>query len=246
MALPVLNAPTHELTLTSTGETIQFRPFLVKEEKLLLMALESGNDSEMMKAMKQIISSCVINEIDVEKLPLFDIQYLFLNIRSQSVGETVTLRFKHPEEKNSKGDDCKHIQEIEINISSLKPEPLEGHSKKIEFADDIGVIMQYPGLEMYERIIKFESEDANTTDAIFKIMIDNIEMIYQGEEVFYKDDHSEEELYTFLESLNTQQFNKLRDFFQTMPYLRHEFEYTCEKCGCKEKVFLSGIEDFFA
>ena len=106
--------------------------------------------------------------------------------------------------------------------------------------------MQYPGLEMYERIIKFESEDANTTDAIFKIMIDNIEMIYQGDEVFYKDDHSEEELYTFLESLSTQQFNKLREFFQTMPYLRHEFDYTCGGCGSTEHVILNGIEDFFA
>ena len=130
MALPVLNAPTHELTLTSTGETIQFRPFLVKEEKLLLMALESGDEKEMMRSMKQIISSCVMNEVSIDKLPLFDIQYLFLNIRSQSVGETSQLRFKHPDDTNSKGETCTHIQDVEINLKEIKPEAVKGHTKK--------------------------------------------------------------------------------------------------------------------
>jgi len=246
MALPVLTAPTHEMTLTSTGETLQFRPFLVKEEKILLMALESNDDKEMMNAMKQIISNCIINEVNIEKIPLFDIQYLFLKIRGQSVGEEVILRFKHPENENSTTDDCKHIQEFKLDISKIKPEAREGHTTKIEISNDVGVVMKYPGLEMYEKIIRFEAEDSNTTDAIFEIMTDNIELIYQGEDTFYSEEHTKEEMTSFLESLSTIQFNKIREFFQTMPYLRHEFDYTCDKCGQTEHVSLNGIEDFFA
>ena len=244
MALPVLNAPTHELTLTSTGETIQFRPFLVKEEKLLLMALESGDDKEMMRAMRQIISGCVMNEVSIDKLPLFNIQYLFLNIRSESVGQTSQLRFKHPDDINSKGETCTHIQDIEINLKEIKPEAVEGHTKKIDLTDDVGVTMIYPGFDMYDKIVKLQDESA--LDVIFDIISASIEMIYKGEEVFYAEDHTKEELIDFLNSLSSIQFNKIRNFFQTMPYLRHEFDYTCEKCGCKEHVTLAGIEDFFA
>ena len=247
MALPVLNAPTHELTLTSTGETIQFRPFLVKEEKLLLMALESGDDKEMMRSMKQIISSCVMNDIDVEKLPIFDIQYLFLSMRSVSVGEEIDLRFKHPDDLNSNKEECKHIQDVKINLKQIKPTSLEGHTKKIDLSDSVGVVMKYPGLDMYNRFNKFDNdEEVNAIDAVFDIMIDNIEMIYQDDSVFYTDDHTKEEMLDFLNSLNTKQFEDMRNFFQTMPYLRHEFDYVCDGCGCTEHVTLSGIEDFFA
>ena len=244
MALPVLNAPTYELTLSSSGETIQYRPFLVKEEKILLMALESGDEKEMMRSMKQIISSCVMNEVDIEKLPLFDIQYLFLNIRSLSVGEKSILRFKHPDELNSNNEKCEHIQEVEIDLKGIKPEQLPGHNKKIDLTSDIGLTMSYPGFDMYDKIISLQDESA--LDVIFDIVSESIEMIYKGDEIFYAEDHSKEDLIEFLNSLSTLQFNKIRNFFQTMPYLRHEFDYTCEKCGCKEHVVLTGIEDFFA
>ena len=244
MALPVLNAPTYELTLSSSGETIQYRPFLVKEEKILLMALESGDEKEMMRSMKQIISSCVMGEVDIEKLPLFDIQYLFLNIRSQSVGEKSILRFKHPDELNSNNEKCEHIQDVEIDLKGIKPEQLPGHNKKIDLTSDIGLTMSYPGFDMYDKIISLQDESA--LDVIFDIVSESIEMIYKGDEIFYAEDHSKEDLIEFLNSLSTLQFNKIRNFFQTMPYLRHEFDYTCEKCGCKEHVVLTGIEDFFA
>ena len=248
MALPVLTAPTHDLTLTSTGETIQFRPFLVKEEKILLMALESNDENEMMRAMKQIISSCILNDIDIEKLPIFDIQYLFIRMRSESVGEKVDLRFKHPEDKNSNNDECKHIQDIEINLKNIKPESLEGHTKKIDLSNDIGVVMKYPGLDLYDKFSQFETGETgiSSVDSIFDIMIQNIEMIYQGDNAYYTEDHTKDEMTEFLNSLNTKQFDQLRNFFQTMPYLRHEFDYTCDKCGQTEHVSLNGIEDFFA
>jgi hypothetical protein len=246
MALPVLNAPTHELTLTSTGETITFRPFLVKEEKLLLMALESNDDNEMMRAMKQLITNCVIGDIDIEKIPLFDIQYIFLQIRCQSVGEEIVLKFKHPEDKNEKGEECKHVQEVTINLNDIKPEAREGHTKKIELSNEIGVVMRYPNVDMLNIFAQTENTTDGALDKIFEVITKNIEMIYQGEEVFYTDDHTQEELNEFLNSLSSKQFNMIREFFQTMPYLRHEFKFICEKCSCSENVNLSGVEDFFA
>ena len=247
MALPVLNTPIHELTLTSTGETIKFRPFLVKEEKILLMALESDNENEMLGAMKQIISNCVINDIDIEKLPLFDVQYIFLQLRVQSVGEVSTLRFQHSDGTNSKGEECSHIQNIEINIGKIKPEALDGHNRKIQLTDDVGVVMEYPRIDLYQKLSELEKEqNPNMMDAVIDIFIDSIEMIYQKDETFYKDDHSKEELEEFLSSLNNEQFEKIRSFFGTMPYIRHYEEYTCDKCGCVENIVIQGIEDFFA
>jgi hypothetical protein len=246
MALPVLTAPTHEMTLTSTGETIQFRPFLVKEEKLLLMALESNDDDEMMNAMKQLINNCIITVLDIEKLPLFDIQYIFLQIRCQSVGNNVELRFKHPENKNSKDEECKHIQDISIDLSNIKPEAKEGHSKKLALSNDIGVVMKYPNIDMFKTFTNTENNTEEALSTIFDVIIKNIEMIYQGENAFYAEEHTKEELLEFLNSLSSAQFNKIREFFQTMPYLRHEFEYTCDSCGCIESVNLAGVDDFFA
>ena len=246
MALPVLNAPTHEMTLVSNGQTIKFRPFLVKEEKILLMALESNNDGEMLNSMKQIINNCVLDDIDVEELPLFDVQYIFLQLRSKSVGEVVELRFKHPDDKNLNGEECKHEQNVKINISDIKPSSLQGHSNKIQLTPDIGVTMKYPKIDIFRKMMLMDQNDSSSVEAIFDIMISSIDMIYQGDEIFYKDDHSEEEMNNFLSSLTSEQFNKLRDFFQTMPYLRHEFEYKCTKCGVEQKVMLNGIEDFFA
>ncbi len=246
MALPVLNAPTHELTLTSTGETIKFRPFLVKEEKILLMALESGNEDDMLNAMKQIITNCIIGEIDLEKIPLFDIQYIFLKLRGHSVGEKIQLRFKHPEDTNSKGDKCEHVTDIEIDLSTIKPEKLEGHTQKIDLTSEIGVTMSYPTIDMFQKFSQFQEDQSVAIESIFGIMVTHIDMIYQGEDVFYKDEHSEEELHDFLNSLTSEQFEKIRNFFQTMPYLRHEFDFTCDACGCSEHVELNGLEDFFA
>tara|TARA_Y100000593_G_scaffold85392_1_gene162349 strand:+ start:996 stop:1733 length:738 start_codon:yes stop_codon:yes gene_type:complete len=245
MALPVLNAPTYELTLTSSGETIRYRPFLVKEEKILLMALESNDEQEMMRAMKQIIKNCISSNIEIEKLPIFDIQYIFLKLRSQSVGEEVTLRFKHPQEKNVNNETCTHIQDVKINLANIKPVSQDGHSSKIELTDKVGVVMKYPKFEMFQTLSDIAEND-DAMDAIFNMVSDNIEMIYQNDEVFYADDHSKEELSEFLYSLNSQQFEMIRNFFQTMPYLRHEFDYVCDACGCTEHVTLNGIEDFFA
>ena len=169
MALPVLNAPTYELTLTSTGETIHFRPFLVKEEKILLMALESNDEKEMMRAMKQIISNCIIEDINIEKLPLFDVQYIFLQLRVQSVGDILTLRFQHNNGKNINGEECDHVQNFDIDIGKIKPESLEGHTKKIELTSDVGVTMQYPTIDLYQRLSEIESEpDPNADKGIRK------------------------------------------------------------------------------
>lgn len=246
MALPVLNAPTHEMTLVSNGQTIKFRPFLVKEEKILLMALESNDENEMTNAMRQIISNCVIDDIDIDDLPIFDIQYIFLQLRSKSVGEVVTLTFKHPDNLNKEKQECKHVQQVEINLANVKPTSTGEHSNKIDLTPEIGVTMKYPKLDFYSKLMEMATNEDATIQSMFDIMTSSIDMIYQGDNVFYRTDHSEEEMNDFLNSLTASQFDKIRNFFQTMPYLRHEFDYTCGGCGSTEHVMLNGIEDFFA
>ena len=237
MALPKLNAPTYELEMPSTDEKVSYRPFLVKEEKILLIALESGKPEEIITAVKDIVSECTFNKLDVASLPMFDIEYMFLNIRAKSVGEISKLKIKCP-------DDNKTFADVEIDLSAVNVEVGEGHTNKIELTDDMGIIMTYPGIETF----KHKGLQALTAENMIEVISACILQIYEnkGEKVYNAKDQTEKELVEFIEQLNTKQFKEIQKFFDTMPRLKHTIKVTNPKTKVESDVTLQGLNDFFA
>jgi len=243
--LPKLNVPTFELNLISDDKKINFRPFLVKEEKILLMALESGQEKDILNAMKQILSNCILTEIDIDSLPLFDLQYIFLQLRARSVGEIIEINLKHRDGVNKKGDPCTGTQKIKLNIDEIKPTKNKNFNPKIKLTDDMGIMMKYPTVELLGKI----ESSKNMSDmfgSMFDIIIGSINYIYHNDDIFYKNDYKKEEISEFLSNLNTDQFEKIKDFFSNMPTISVKKQYVCKKCGVEEELELSSLEDFFS
>lgn len=228
MALPKLNVPVYEAILPSTENVIKFRPFLVKEEKLLLTALEDGSESSMMQAIKKIIQNCVQGNIDVDKLPLFDVEYLFLHLRSKSIGEISTVGIKCI--------DCDSSTEVDLNMEEIKVNKPEGHDRKIMINDDVGVMMSYPVITTSGIMAKDGMEIAKNC----------IEMIFTGEETHERGSFTDNELDDFFENMEAKQFAKISNFFDTMPKLSHKINFTCVSCKKENSVTLEGLESFFA
>ena len=228
MALPKLNVPVYEAILPSTETVIKYRPFLVKEEKVLLTAMEDGSHDSMMNAIKNIIKNCVQGEINVNRLPLFDIEYLFLKLRSKSVGETAEIGLKCTCSEEA-------VTQVTINMDEINVVKPEGHDRKIMISDDVGIMLSYPVIT---------TDGINEEDGM-KIVKDCIEMIFTTEETHERDSFSSEELDTFIDSMDTKQFAKIRDFFDTMPKLQHTVNYTCSVCGEDKEITLQGLDSFF-
>ena len=247
MSLPVIDTPTFEMNLLSIKNTIKYRPFLVKEEKLLLMAMEGGDQTEIIRTSKQIINNCILSEnVDADKLPLFDLQMALLNIRSKSVGEEIEIVMRHFEGKNSNKEDCDGQSNVKIHLSDLKLTTHDDHSKHVKLTDKISIDMKYPTMSLYNRMSAMDNvEDASTVSELFNIIIECIDNIYSGDEIFSADDHTKEEMDDFVNSLSSDQFEKLKTFFNTMPALLYDVQYTCPKCNCEEKQTLNGVADFF-
>ena len=212
MALPKLNTPTYELEVPSTDEKVKYRPFLVKEEKILLMALESGKNADIIQAVKDIVSECTFGKIDLGTMPMFDIEYIFLNIRAKSVGEISKLKLLCP-------DDKKTYVDTEINLSEVQVQVDEGHTNKIELTDDMGMIMTYPTIDSFTETGIQNVNASNMLDVISVCIL----QIYEknGEKVYQAKDQTKKELIEFVEQLNTKQFKQLQKFFDTMPKLKH-------------------------
>lgn len=236
MALPISATPTYNLTVPSTGKKVKYRPFLVKEEKALLIAQQSEDPVVMIDTIKSIIAACV-KELDVETLATFDIEYIFAQIRAMSVGETVDLIFYC----DTCTDDKAKVQ-MSFDLTKLKVEKGEGHTNKIELFDDVGVVMKYPSIETLTQLQKI---DTSSVEQIFGVIIDCIDYIYNSEEVYYAKEHGKQELEDFLENLTSEQFNKVQRFFETMPKIRQEVDYTCPVCGKHHHKVLEGIQSFF-
>tara|TARA_Y100000296_G_scaffold37916_1_gene43878 strand:- start:1020 stop:1751 length:732 start_codon:yes stop_codon:yes gene_type:complete len=242
MALPVINVPTYDLKLVSRDQVVQYRPFLVKEEKLLLMALEGGEQADMFRAIKAILKSCIITEdVDVDGLPQFDIEHLFLNIRGKSVGETIELKLKHTDGVNSKGDKCGHIQDVTVDIDDIKVDSSDAIDSKIKLTDEIGVVLNYPTLE----ILDILGDNKDRIESVFQLVIGCIHQIWDAKSVYEASDHTSKELLDFLESLSKSQFEKITEFFESMPKLKHTITYKCEDCGVEESMVMEGMQSFF-
>jgi len=237
MPLPKLVVPEYELELPSTKETVKYRPFLVKEEKLLLTAMQLGEEKDMMTAVKTIIKNCTNLKTRVEELSTFDIEYVFLRIRSKSVGEVSRVVVTCP-------DDGETTTEIDIDLEAIQVVFPEGHTNKIELTDDIGIIMKYPSLDMFIKL-NFTGEDI-TVDNMFELSVSCMSQIYQGEEVYDCRTYSKKEVMEFLEGLKSSEFAKIQNFFTTMPKLEHEIEVENPNTGVTSKIKLEGLGSFFA
>lgn len=227
MALPSISTPEFKTQIPSTGEQIRYRPFLVKEEKILLIAMEGGDQNEITEAVMKILDNCIIGDVDIKNLATFDIEYLFLKLRGKSVGEVITLQVMHPE-----NEECKHATEVQVNIDTIdvKGTIAEG---KIMLTDDVGVKMKYPSMNTV----------LDGTDDTFEVIANCIDFIFDQDNVY--NEFSDKELMDWIESLNQAQFKKISDFFEGMPKLSTEIEWTCSKCGREDSIKLEGLQSFF-
>ncbi len=244
MSLPKIDVPVYSTKLISTGKTVKYRAFTVKEEKLFLMANESEEVDTVIDTIKQVLNNCIMTKgINVEELPLFDIEYLFLKLRAVSVGEVVNLRYKCnnilPKLEGEEEKKCNHIVEIDLNLNEITPESVK-IDKTIQITDTMGVTMKYPTFDLLKEF------DANQeVDSIIKMTVKCIDFIYDKDNVYYAKDAKEEELIDFVESMQTKDLEKLKDFFSSMPKLKKQLDFNCVKCGYQEKIELEGIQNFF-
>jgi hypothetical protein len=239
MPLPKISTPTYELELPSTGQKVTYRPFLVREEKLLVLALESEDTKQITSAIKSVIKNCINTKgIKVESLPTFDIEYLFLNIRGKSVGEEIEVNVICP-------DDEETYVPVTLNIDDIKVQKDENHSNKIQVDDSIVMEMKYPSLEEFIRNNFDFSEDA-TMEQSFELVASCVDKIYTEEEVWAASDVTKKELMEFLDQMNSNQFKQIEKFFETMPKLSHTVEVTNPNTKVKSEVVLEGLSSFFA
>ena len=239
MPLPKIATPTYELVLPSTDQTIQFRPFLVKEEKLLVLALESEDNKQITTAIKSVLKNCVLTKgIKVEQLPTFDIEFLFLNIRGKSVGEELEVNIVCP-------DDEKTQVTVDINLDDIQVQKNEEHNKQIKLDDNLMMEMKYPSLDQFIKN-NFDFNEKNQMDQSFQLIASCIDKIYSEEEVWATADCTKKEVNDFLEQMNSGQFKLIETFFETMPKLSHVIKVTNPKTKVESDVVLEGLASFFA
>jgi len=239
MPLPTIATPTYELELPSSGKTIKYRPFLVKEEKLLVLALESEDTKEISNAIKAVLKNCIQTKgVKVETLPTFDIEYLFLNIRGKSVGEDIEVNLIAP-------DDGVTSVAVKINIDDIKVHKKDGHTKQIKLDDTLMMEMKYPSLDEFVKS-NFDMSDDGNLEKSFDLVTICIDKIFNEEEVWTTADCTKKEITDFLEQMNSVQFKQIEKFFETMPRLSHEITLTNPKTGVESAVVMEGLSSFFA
>ena len=238
MPLPKIATPTYELELPSTGKSIKYRPFLVKEEKVLVIALESEDTKQITNAIKAVLKNCVLTKgIKVETLPTFDIEFLFLNIRGKSVGEEIEVNIVCP-------DDEETNVPVFIDLDSIQVERSDDHTNQIKLDDDLMMEMKYPSLEQFIKN-NFDFQEGNQMDQSFELIATCIDKIYNEDEVWATADCTKKEVKDFLESMNSSQFKEIEKFFESMPKLKHTIEVTNPNTKVKSEVVLEGLASFF-
>ena len=236
MTLPKLSTPTYELVVPSTNKKIKYRPFLVKEEKILLLAMETEDEGQMANAVKTILSNCIQTpRFKIDNLALFDIEYIFLNIRGKSVGETVDLKITCPDDEETTVD-------VTIDLDEITVEKQEGHTNILKMNDDVSVVMKYPSMDLF---IKNNMGDNSEIDDVFEIASMCIDQIVEGEEVYEASNCSKKEINEFLEGMDTKQFLMVQKFFETMPKLSHTVSVTNPNTKVTSAVVIEGLASFF-
>ena len=240
--LPKIDVPVYEIKLTSTGESIKFRPFTVKEEKLFLLAYESDNAKYSVDTIIQVLNNCIISDLDVKELPTFDIEYLFLNLRARSVGELVKLKYRCNNDVGTEEEPkkCNSSVEMELNVLEIEPSKNPEHTNKIEITENLGIVMKYPKMGLIK-----DNTDIEDFNAVLDLIINCIDYIYDKDNIYYSKDSTKEELTEFLDSLQSKELEKIKVFFDTMPKLKKRVDFNCNKCGYHENIELEGLQSFF-
>jgi hypothetical protein len=243
--LPKVDVPLYEITLPLMKKKVKFRPFLVKEEKILLMAAESDDQNAVILAIKQIITNCLVTKIDVDDLPIMDFEYLFLHLRARSVGETIDLQYKCNNDINEGGEErkCNHLVKLSFNALEVEPELNGKETNKLELTPKLGIVLKYPTFGSIETLASIEN--VSPTDVVVETIISSIDYIYDDESIYYAKDTPKEELIDFIDSLTREQFQKIKEFFENIPKLTKKLDFKCVKCGYEDNIEVEGIQSFF-
>lgn len=243
MALPKIDVPIYDVKIPSSGKIVRFRPFTVKEEKLFLMAAQGDDTKTSINTIIQVLNNCILDNIDIEKMPLFDIEFIFLNLRARSISEVVELSYKCNNIVNGENGAekrCNNVVNINVNVLEIQPSIDPTHTTKIELSDKLGLVMRYPNMN-------FLGTDVSRDEfsIVIDLILDCIEYIYDDEAIYYSKDSTKEELTDFLDSLPSKDLEKIKSFFDTLPKMKKDLDFNCNKCGHTEKITLEGIESFF-
>ena len=235
MVLPLMKTATYLMTVPSTGKEVEFRPYTVKEEKVLMIAMESKDQKQTFRALKSVIKDCVQENIDMNKLTLFDFEYMFLQLRAKSVGEVVDLNLK------CQAEECGGVVPVSVDLDSITVSEMP-ESNVVKLDDKIGVTFNFPSLDIAER---YQEADMEKVSSVFDMIVDCTETIFDEEEVYDCENETRENIINFYESLSSPQFAKVSEFFQTIPTVEKDIEYKCPKCGHENQVELKGLQSFF-
>lgn len=239
MALPKIDVPVYDLTLPVSQKQISFRPFLVKEQKNLFMALEADDSETIEKNIRQVLVNCTLStDIEIDDLPIVDIEYYFLNLRARSVGELIDLRYRCNNDVD--GLECNNIMETQVNIFDIQVKKADDSKQEFQLTDKLVIKLNYPKFSVIRTL-----SDGEDVDVAVKMIVDSIDYIYDGEQFYYAKDTPRSELIEFVESLNQKQFDILEGFFENLPKLDKTINVTCKKCGFEHTIFVEGLESFF-
>ena len=242
--LPKIDVPIYEAILPSNNQVVKFRPFLVKEQKLLLMGSQATDAKDVIESIKQILRNCILSELDIESLPVFDLEFLFLNLRARSVNEVVEIKYRcnnqlpgdTPEEPKT----CNGFVTYKINVLDIHPEFGENHNSKIKITDNVGLKLRYPTFEMM-RDIEGKTED----EVIFNLLVNCIEYIYDENSMYYTKDVERQEIEDFIDNLQQKHLEEIKKFFESMPKVKKELDFKCPKCGMEDHIVIEGVQNFF-
>lgn len=237
MALPIIETPKYETKLPSTGKKVQFRPYLVKEEKILMIASESEDPVQITNAVKDVVRACTFDKLDPDKLTTFDLEYIFLKLRSKSVGESSKI--------NIKCEKCEKSTTVEINLDEIEIDMSKKPSGKVQLTETIGLNLVYPSMRVATRLSQKQND--NKAESAMDVVISCIDSIFDDKKIYPASESTREELLQFVESLNQNQFGKIQEFIQSMPKLQHTVNFKCanKECGCDNSIVLEGIANFF-
>ena len=240
MALPKLDAPVYQLELPLSKKQIKFRPFLVKEQRNLMMAMESEDKDTIEENIRQVLSNCTVTQdVDIDKLPILDVEYYFINLRARSVGEVVESKYRC--ENVVEEDTCNNLMEVKFNLLDIKIQKDENIKDEIPLTENISIKLKYPEFSNLNSTTKYES----VTDLAFDMIVNSVEYIYDGEQFYYAKEAQPGEMTEFIESLNQEQFSKIEEFFNNLPKLNKKIDITCNKCQFNHNIEVEGLESFF-